>query len=93
MDFGLFFLMQRDEQWSERAVYDSGLEQMLAAEALGYSSVWIAEPLRPRGPHAEHEQGERAEDSGAHASILARSGVLLTWPSGLRHSPGHSQPV
>ena len=43
MDFGLFYLMQRDEQWSERAVYDSGLEQMLAAEALGYSSVWIAE--------------------------------------------------
>jgi len=43
MDFGLFFLMQRDEQWSEQAVYDSGLEQMLAAEALGYSSVWIAE--------------------------------------------------
>ncbi len=23
MDFGLFFLMQRDERWSERAVYDS----------------------------------------------------------------------
>ena len=43
MDFGLFYLMQRDDQWSERAVYDSGLEQMLAAEALGYSSVWIAE--------------------------------------------------
>ena len=43
MDFGLFFLMQRDEQWSEQAVYDSGLEQMLGAEALGYSSVWIAE--------------------------------------------------
>src|SRR5713101_6375010 len=43
MDFGLFFLMQRDEQWSERAVYDSGLEQMLAAEPLGYSSAWIAE--------------------------------------------------
>ena len=33
MDFGLFFLMQRDEAWSEQAVYDSGLEQMLAAEA------------------------------------------------------------
>jgi len=43
MDFGLFFLMQRDEAWSERAVYDSALEQMLAAESLGYSSVWIAE--------------------------------------------------
>src|SRR5260370_1331059 len=43
MDFGLFFLMQRDEQWSEQAVYHSGLEQMLAAEALGYHSVWIAE--------------------------------------------------
>jgi alkanesulfonate monooxygenase SsuD/methylene tetrahydromethanopterin reductase-like flavin-dependent oxidoreductase (luciferase family) len=43
MEFGLFFLMQRDEAWSERDVYDSGLEQMLAAEALGYSSVWIAE--------------------------------------------------
>ncbi len=43
MDFGLFFLMQRDERWSERAVYDSAVEQMLAAEALGYHSVWIAE--------------------------------------------------
>ena len=43
MDFGLFYLMQRDEQWSERAVYDGDLQQMLAAEALGYSSVWIAE--------------------------------------------------
>ena len=43
MDFGLFYLMQRDEAWSEQAVYDGGLEQMLAAEGLGYSSVWIAE--------------------------------------------------
>jgi alkanesulfonate monooxygenase SsuD/methylene tetrahydromethanopterin reductase-like flavin-dependent oxidoreductase (luciferase family) len=43
MDFGLFFLMQRDEQWSEQAVYDSALEQMLAAEPLAYHSVWIAE--------------------------------------------------
>ena len=43
MDFGLFFLMQRDEHWSEQAVYDSGLRQMLAAESLGYNSVWIAE--------------------------------------------------
>lgn len=43
MEFGLFFLMQRDDAWSEQAVYDSGLEQMFAAEPLGYSSVWIAE--------------------------------------------------
>jgi alkanesulfonate monooxygenase SsuD/methylene tetrahydromethanopterin reductase-like flavin-dependent oxidoreductase (luciferase family) len=43
MDFGLFFLMQRDDAWSERAVYDSALAQMLAAESLGYHSVWIAE--------------------------------------------------
>jgi alkanesulfonate monooxygenase SsuD/methylene tetrahydromethanopterin reductase-like flavin-dependent oxidoreductase (luciferase family) len=43
MDFGLFFLMQRDEAWSEQAVYDSAMEQMLAAEPLGYSSAWIAE--------------------------------------------------
>ena len=43
MDFGLFFLMQRDDAWSEQAVYDSGLEQMLAAESQGYHSVWIAE--------------------------------------------------
>jgi alkanesulfonate monooxygenase SsuD/methylene tetrahydromethanopterin reductase-like flavin-dependent oxidoreductase (luciferase family) len=43
MDFGLFFLMQRDEAWSEQAVYDSALEQLLAAEPLGYRSVWIAE--------------------------------------------------
>ena len=43
MDFGLFFLMQRDEQWAEQAVYDGDLAQMLAAESLGYHSVWIAE--------------------------------------------------
>ena len=43
MDVGLFFLMQRDEQWSEQAVYDSDLEQMVAAESLGYHSVWIAD--------------------------------------------------
>src|SRR5262245_2551209 len=43
MDFGLFYLMQRDEAWSEQAVYDSALTQMLAAESLGYHSVWIAE--------------------------------------------------
>src|SRR5687767_4201330 len=43
MDFGLFFLMQRDERWSEQSVYDSDVAQMLAAEALGYESVWIAE--------------------------------------------------
>lgn len=43
MEFGLFFLMQRDEAWSEQAVYESSLEQMLAAEALGYHSVWFAE--------------------------------------------------
>ena len=43
LNVGLFFLMQRDERWSEAAVYDSALEQMLAAESLGYHSVWIAE--------------------------------------------------
>jgi len=43
MDFGLFFLMQRDEAWSEQRVYDAALEQMLAAEPMGYHSVWIAE--------------------------------------------------
>ena len=43
MDFGLFFLMQRDERWSEQAVYDGDVQQMLAAESFGYHSVWIAE--------------------------------------------------
>ena len=43
MDFGLFFLVQRDDQWDEQSVYDSAMEQMLAAEPLGYHSVWIAE--------------------------------------------------
>ncbi len=43
MDFGLFFLMQRDDRWSEQEVYDSALEQMLAAEPMGYQSVWLAE--------------------------------------------------
>ena len=43
MEFGLFYLMQRDPSWSEEATYQSDLAQMLAAESLGYSTVWIAE--------------------------------------------------
>src|ERR1700751_3275490 len=43
MEFGLVFLMQPDEGWRERSVYESSLAQMLAAESLGYHSVWIAE--------------------------------------------------
>ncbi|HLZ71925.1 MAG TPA: LLM class flavin-dependent oxidoreductase [Dehalococcoidia bacterium] len=43
MRFGLFFLMQRDPNWAEQAVYDAELEQMVAAEALGFESVWVAE--------------------------------------------------
>jgi len=39
MAFGLFFLMQRDEEWSEQAVYDSAVQEMLVAESLGYHSV------------------------------------------------------
>lgn len=43
MRFGLFFLMQRDPEWSEQAVYAAELSQMELAEALGFESVWIAE--------------------------------------------------
>lgn len=43
MRFGLFFLMQRDPDWSEQAVYEAELAQMDAAEGLGFESVWIAE--------------------------------------------------
>lgn len=43
MKFGLFFVMQRPDAVSERYVYDTELEQMAAADALGYDSVWVAE--------------------------------------------------
>ncbi|MHB8576831.1 MAG: LLM class flavin-dependent oxidoreductase [Dehalococcoidia bacterium] len=43
MEFGLFYLMQRDPAWAEDAVYDTELAQMIAAEALGFTSVWVAE--------------------------------------------------
>lgn len=43
MEFGLFFLMQRDPAWSEAAVYDAELGQMVAAEEYGFASVWVAE--------------------------------------------------
>ena len=32
MEFGLFYLMQRDEQWSEEAVYDSDVMRLFATE-------------------------------------------------------------
>ena len=74
MDFGLFFLMQRDEAWTEQAVYESALDQMLAAEALGYRSVWIAEHhfndygLCPAPPVLASYR------RGAHAHAAARHG-------------------
>lgn len=43
MKFGLFFVLQRPDDVPERAIYDSELAQMVAAEDLGYDSVWIAE--------------------------------------------------
>ncbi|MFN8557981.1 MAG: LLM class flavin-dependent oxidoreductase [Dehalococcoidia bacterium] len=43
MDFGLFFLMQRDPTWSEEQVYEAEVAQMVAAEDFGFHSVWIAE--------------------------------------------------
>src|ERR687886_3132356 len=43
MQFGLFFVMQRPDHLSERAIYESELAQMVAADELGYDSVWIAE--------------------------------------------------
>src|SRR5919198_474967 len=43
MKFGLFFVLQRPEGVSERYIYETEVPQMVAAEALGYDSVWIAE--------------------------------------------------
>jgi luciferase family oxidoreductase group 1 len=43
MKFGLFFVMQRPEQVSERYIYETEIPQMVAADALGYDSVWLAE--------------------------------------------------
>ncbi len=43
MKFGLFFVMQRPEHLSERYIYETEIPQMVAADDLGYDSVWIAE--------------------------------------------------
>ena len=43
MKFGLFFVMQRPDQVSERYIYETEIPQMVAADALGYDSVWLAE--------------------------------------------------
>ena len=43
MKFGLFFVMQRPDHLSERYIYETELAQMVAADELGYDSVWIAE--------------------------------------------------
>ena len=43
MKFGLFFVMQRPDQVSERYIYDTEVPQMVAADELGYDSIWIAE--------------------------------------------------
>ncbi|HEX2170871.1 MAG TPA: LLM class flavin-dependent oxidoreductase, partial [Dehalococcoidia bacterium] len=43
MKFGLFFVMQRPDDVTERDIYDTEIPQMIAADALGYDSIWIAE--------------------------------------------------
>jgi luciferase family oxidoreductase group 1 len=43
MKFGLFHVMQRPEHLSAREIYESEMPLMVAADELGYHSVWIAE--------------------------------------------------
>jgi luciferase family oxidoreductase group 1 len=43
MKFGLFFVMQRPDDLSERYIYETEMRQMVVADELGYDSVWIAE--------------------------------------------------
>lgn len=43
MRFGLFFVLQRPDDRSERYIYETEIPQMVAAEQLGYDSIWIAE--------------------------------------------------
>lgn len=43
MKFGMFYVMQRPDQVSDEYIYDTEIEQMVAADALGYHSIWIAE--------------------------------------------------
>ena len=54
MEFGLFFLMQRDEAWSEQAVYASALEQMLGE---------VHRVVQGEQAHA-HAQAQRARAGG-----------------------------
>src|SRR4030095_9107602 len=67
MDFGLFYLMQRDEAWSEDAVYSSDLQQMLAAEGLGYHSVWIAEHH-----FNDYRSEEHTSELQSHSDLVCR---------------------
>jgi luciferase family oxidoreductase group 1 len=69
MDWGLFYLMQRDEAWTEQAVYDSALEQTLHAESFGYHSVWIAE-------HHFNDYGLCPAPTVLAAFIAARTATL-----------------
>jgi luciferase family oxidoreductase group 1 len=69
MDWGLFYLMQRDEAWTEQAVYDSALEQALHAESFGYHSVWIAE-------HHFNDYGLCPAPTVLAAFIAARTATL-----------------
>lgn len=43
MKFGTFFVMQRPDHVSERTLYQAEVPQMVATEALGFDSVWVAE--------------------------------------------------
>lgn len=43
MKFGLFFLLEKPHGQSDSEVYRSSLEQIRAAEDLGYDYVWLAE--------------------------------------------------
>ena len=43
MKFGLFFVLQRPSDVSEQSIYETEIPQMVAADALGYDSIWIAE--------------------------------------------------
>ncbi|MCI0883800.1 MAG: LLM class flavin-dependent oxidoreductase, partial [Chloroflexi bacterium] len=43
MKFGTFHLFQRPPGWSDSDVFAAELDQIEAAEALGFDGVWLAE--------------------------------------------------
>ena len=75
MKFGTFHLMERPFERSEAAVYEAHIEQICAADDLGFDAVWLTEHHFSSAPYVPDVSGEYCVSASPYALACAVSRI------------------